>query len=315
MWDRMRGKHADTSPLSQVLAPVQLMTHFWECLEDDEEYHSNEGAGSGSGLGSESRGGSSDQEDGGGGGGGGGGGVGGDDEVMSSSSLDFFNQQQVGGGGGPVYDDSQQQQQDGNSGGDGKSKRRKMNNIRLDPGALTGYRGSGSAGSGGGDGLNIGGSVSMIISSSSNSSVGGLAASIGYLPTTSNMIDGGIPPSSSSSSSSSSDPLDRDPSYIPQQRKKKPMAMLCLYIKVGNEAVYRAIYLERPTLNEFLHKLCEKLEIQVSTVSAVCRKTTKKNLLVRADDAMVAQMPEELDMEVEYEFNQQDGSVNLTLKY
>ncbi|KAG0284356.1 grainyhead-like [Linnemannia gamsii] len=121
------------------------------------------------------------------------------------------------------------------------------------------------------------------------------------------MIDGIQPPSS--------DLLDRDPSYIPQQRKKKPATMLCLYIKIGSESVYRAIYLERPTLNELLHKLCEKLEIQSSTVSAVFRKTTKKNLLVRADDAMVAQMPEEQDMEVEYEFNQQDGSVNLTLKY
>lgn len=310
MWDKMRGKHANTNPLSQVLAPVQLVSSFWECPEDEEEYSSNDRAGSGSGSGSGSRGGSSDRE------GGGGGGVEDDEEAMSSSSLDFLTHPQGDGGAGMEYDDNQQQQ-DGDSGGGGKSKRRKMNEGRLDSGASTGYRGSGGAGSGGGGELNINGAGSVVLSSS-NSSVGGLAASIGHLTTTgninnpSNMIDGGIP---LSSSSSSSDPLDRDPSYIPQQRKKKPMAMLCLYIKIGNEAVYRAIYLERPTLNELLHKLCEKLEIQASTVSAVFRKTTKKNLLVRADDAMVAQMPEELDMEVEYEFNQQDGSVNLTLKY
>lgn len=309
MWDKMRGKHANTNPLSQVLAPVQLVSSFWECPDDEEEYSSNERSGSGSGSGS--RGGSSDRE------GGGGGGVE-EDEAMLTSSLDFFSHQQGDGGGGLEYDDNQLQQQDGDSGGGGKSKRRKMNDGRLDPGASTGYRGSGGAGSGGGGELNISGAGRMMISSSSNSSLGGLATSIGHLTTTSNnnnpsnMIDGGIP---LSSSSSSSDPLDRDPSYIPQQRKKKPMTMLCLYIKIGNEAVYRAIYLERPTLNELLHKLCEKLEIQASTVSAVFRKTTKKNLLVRADDAMVAQMPEELDMEVEYEFNQQDGSVNLTLKY
>ncbi|OAQ27200.1 CP2-domain-containing protein [Linnemannia elongata AG-77] len=312
MWDKMRGKHADINPLSQVLAPVQLVSLFWECPEDEEDYSSNERSGSGSGSGSGSRRGSSDRE--------GGEGLG-DDEAMSSSSLDFFNQQQGESGGGPEYDDNQLLLQDGDSrGGGGKSKRRKMNDGRLDPGASLGYRGSGGAGFGGGGGeLNLSGAGSMVSSSSSNSSVGGLAASIGHLTTTSNnnnnnnnnnAIDGGITPSSSSS-----DPIDRDPSYIPQQRKKKPMSVLCLYIKIGNEAVYRAIYLERPTLNELLHKLCEKLEIQASTVTAVFRKTTKKNLLVRADDAMVAQMPEELDMEVEYEFNQQDGSVNLTLKY
>ncbi|KAF9150148.1 grainyhead-like [Linnemannia schmuckeri] len=272
MWDKMRGKHADTNPLSQVLAPVQHVSIFWECPEDEEEYSSNEEQrrGSGSHSGSGSRGGSSDRDGNGGGGhGGGGGGMGDNDEAMSSSSLDFFNQQQGdgSGGGSHEHDDNHQQQQDGDSGGGGKSKRRRMNDGRLNPGASTGYRGSGGGGSGGGGDLNLSGTG------------------------------------------------DRDPSYIPQQRKKKPMTMLCLYIKIGNEAVYRAIYLERPTLNELILKLCEKLEIQASTVSAVFRKTTKKNLLVRADDAMVAQMPEELDMEVEYEFNQQDGSVNLTLKY
>ncbi|KAF8937470.1 grainyhead-like [Haplosporangium gracile] len=276
MWDKMRGKHADTNPLSQVLAPVQHVSIFWECPGDDEEYSSNEEQrrGSGSGSGSRSRGGSSDRDDNRSGDHGGGGAVGNNDEAMSSSSLDFCNQQQGDSGDGShEHDDNQQQQQqqqEGDSGDGGKSKRRRMNDGGLDQGASTGYRGSGGGGSGGGGDLNMSGTR---------------------------------------------DPLDRDPSYIPQQRKKKPMTILCLYIKIGNETVYRAIYLERPTLNELLLKLCEKLEIQASTVSAVFRKTTKKNLLVRADDTMVTQMPEELDMEVEYEFNQQDGSVNLILKY
>ncbi|KAF9118590.1 grainyhead-like, partial [Mortierella sp. 14UC] len=240
--------------------------------------------GGGSGSGGSSRSGGSDAG-------------GGDNDSTNEEGIEYFNQRQ---GGSPDYDGGLQ---DGDFGG--QLKRRRMN----DSSSLAGQRGSGS-GAGGLDIMGSGGMTSSS-SSSSSSSAGGLATSAGQLHLSSshnnnNSNDAGPP---------SSDLLDRDPSYIPQQRKKKPVTMLCLYIKIGNEAVYRAIYLERPTLHELTHKLCEKLEIQASTVSAVFRKTTKKNLLVRADDAMVAQMPEELDMEVEYDFNQTDGSVNLTLKY
>ncbi|KAF9944116.1 grainyhead-like, partial [Mortierella alpina] len=37
MWDKMRGKNADTNPLSQVLAPVQSVSVFWECLDHQED--------------------------------------------------------------------------------------------------------------------------------------------------------------------------------------------------------------------------------------------------------------------------------------
>ncbi|KAG0275573.1 grainyhead-like [Linnemannia exigua] len=276
MWDKMRGKNADTNPLSQVLASVQHVSTFYECPEDEEEYPAN-----------------GDQGDGGGGGGSRSSGSdagGGDNSSVSGEGMECSNQQQSGS----PDDESELQDKDTGS----QSKRRRMN----DPTA--GHRGSGSDAGG----LNfIGSGRSM--SSSSNSSAGaggGLAASAGQLQLSNN---------NTNDATSNSDLLDRDPSYIPQHRKKKPMTMLCLYIKIGNEAVYRAIYLERPVLHELTQKLCEKLEIQASTVSAVFRKTTRKNLLVRADDTMVAQMPEELDMEVEYDFNQQDGSVNLLLKY
>ncbi|KAF9094947.1 grainyhead-like, partial [Mortierella sp. GBA35] len=306
MWDKMRGKNADTNPLSQVLAPVQHVSLFWECPGDEEDYSLDENEVAAGGSSSDGNrdgdgdGGSSNQ---------------GDDganreESSSSSSMDYFNQQQQGSSGGSAdgieYDDQQQQQ-------DGMSKRRRMNDGRLDPNPSAGYRGSdfggtGAGGGGGGSaGLNIVGSGTMV-SSSGGGGGGGRLAAFGHTNTSNNnnSNDDGPP---------SSELLDRDPSYIPQQRRKKLVAMLCLYIKIGSESVYRAIYLERPTLHELLHKLCEKLEIQASTISGVFRRTTKKSLLVRADDAMVAQMPEELDMEVEYEFNQQDGSVNLTLKY
>ena len=49
-------------------------------------------------------------------------------------------------------------------------------------------------------------------------------------------------------------------------------------------------------------------------MSRVYRKT-KKEIVVRMDDVMVALISDELDLIVEYEFNQLDSSVNLTLKY
>ena len=109
--------------------------------------------------------------------------------------------------------------------------------------------------------------------------------------------------------------MDRDPNYVPTTVARKRRPVLCLYIKIGGETVYRAVYLEKFTLADLIQKLSEKLEIQSSTISCVYRKTNKKELMVRMDDAMVAQMSDELDMVVDYEFNQMDGSVNLTLKY
>ncbi|KAK3819046.1 MAG: CP2 transcription factor-domain-containing protein [Linnemannia gamsii] len=297
MWDKMRGKNADTNPLSQVLASVQHVSTFYECPDDEEEHYANGDqvdGGSGSVSGSGSGGSRSSGSDAGGG----------DSESASGEALECSNQQQRGS------PDDEGGSQDGDTGG--QLKRRRMNNSN----SLTaGGRGHGSAAGG----SNIMGSRSSISSSLSNSSAGGgggsLAASAGQLQLSNNNSNNNYNNINANDFPTASDLLDRDPSYIPQQRKKKPMTMLCLYIKIGNEAVYRAIYLERPILHELTHKLCEKLEIQASTVSAVFRKTTRKNLLVRADDAMVAQMPEELDMEVEYDFNQQDGSVNLLLKY
>ncbi|KAG0288585.1 grainyhead-like, partial [Linnemannia gamsii] len=111
MWDKMRGKHADTNPLSQILASVQQVSMFWECPEDEEEYFSNERGGSGS------RSGSIDGGDGSSSGyGGGGGGDDDDEEMVSTSSLVFFNQQQGDGGSMDSGDQQQQQQQqDGDS--------------------------------------------------------------------------------------------------------------------------------------------------------------------------------------------------------
>ncbi|KAI8360971.1 CP2 transcription factor-domain-containing protein [Mortierella sp. GBAus27b] len=233
MWDKMRGKNADTNPLSQVLAPVQNVSVFWECLDHQEDSVEDETLDLSETLAQEPAGSESNAEN-------------------EGDPVGGFS---AGGG-----EDASAAASPSESSAlvPATKKRRRPNDV------------------------------------SGNSSSGSLYSSDG--PGSSDQL------------------LDRDPSYVPQMRKKKQPA-LCLYIKIGGEAVYRAVYLDRLTLAELTQKVSEKLEIQSSTISGVFRKTTKKELMVRVDDSMVAQMPDELDMVVEYDFNQQDGSVNLTLRY
>ncbi|KAF9932075.1 grainyhead-like [Linnemannia zychae] len=272
MWDKMRGKNADMNPLSQVLAPVQQTSTFWECPEDEEddgnEDDDNNSTGNFVDEEVSGRRSSSSRED----------------RSLDGDSRD--NDDNVDEDNSNQHRENNYEYNDPVQNENSRLKRQKMND-----GAVAGFEDSDSTGKSGG-----GGSGAIVPSSS--------------LPSSSRHFS-----SNALSGPSDADFLDKDPSYVPQQRKKKPMALLCLYIKIGNETVYRAIYLERPTLHDLTQKLCEKLEIQSSTVSAVYRRTIRKCLLVRMDDAMVAQMTDELDMEIEYEFNHLDGSVNLTLKY
>ncbi|RUP43960.1 CP2 transcription factor-domain-containing protein [Jimgerdemannia flammicorona] len=108
------------------------------------------------------------------------------------------------------------------------------------------------------------------------------------------------------------DYLDLDPNYVPQARKRK--AVLCLYIRFSNEQAFRAVYLERLTTADLTVKLCEKLELQPSSIVSVERVNIKRNLTVCVDDAVVMAMDEEQDMEVSYEMHQ-DATVSLILRY
>ncbi|KAG0250041.1 grainyhead-like [Mortierella polycephala] len=262
MWDKMRGKNADTNPLVSMLAPVQSVSVFTECLDHPE------GAG--------------------------------EDETLDLSET-------------------------------------LTHDPDTDSGALatSGNNSTGASGTGSSAGT-VAGTVAGANASQETSSSSAVESSVALVPATKkrrraiesggNSSSNGRQPGAQnqyhhsqvgyptgSPSSSSELFLDRDPNYVPQSRKKK--AVLCLYIKIGGESVYRAVYLEKCTLADLTQKLSEKLEIQSSTISCVYRKATKKELLVRVDDSMVAQMNDELDMVVDYDFNQLDGSVNLTLKY
>ncbi|KAG9321279.1 hypothetical protein KVV02_003948 [Mortierella alpina] len=278
MWDKMRGKNADTNPLSQVLAPVQIVSVFWECLDHQEDSAEDETLDL--------------------------------SETLAQESLDSDTAAGAEAGGGG--EDGQHDPAGGlltataaagtlDSPGtvDSLSSHNGESNA-LVPGSKKRRRGNNDTGSHTTGQINSHHSGALERAASYHHNGSGDGESGG---------DGG-----GSGAPSSDQLLDRDPTYVPQMRKKKQQS-LCLYIKIEGEAVYRAVYLERLTLAELTQKLSEKLEIQSSTISGVYKKTTKKELMVRVDDSMVAQMTDELDMVVEYEFNQLDGSVNLTLKY
>ncbi|KAG0201596.1 grainyhead-like [Mortierella sp. GBA30] len=267
MWDKMRGKNADTNPLVSMLAPVQTVSMFSECVDLPE--------------------GSGDEEDG----------------QDQSENLD--ENTDLGGGTTadattttPASSTSSKQDQLASSSTSSSSalvskKRRRLNEATVS-------NNNNSSQSGSTAGLLVGGSHQAGCTSTAIVGVGAEAT-------------GGS--QSLSTIESNSLFIDRDANYVPHQHTNKRRPVLCLYIKIGGESVYRAVYLEKFTLADLVQKLSEKLEIQASTISSVYRKTIKKELLVKVDDAMVGHMGDEMDMVVDYDFNQLDGSVNLTLKY
>lgn len=111
------------------------------------------------------------------------------------------------------------------------------------------------------------------------------------------------------------EPLDCDPTYIPHLRKRR--AVLCIYVKLPGEAVYKAVYLNHLTVQDLIakltDKLSEKIDLQGQPITNVIR-CTKRNLTVRIDDDSIHQIEDETDMEVEFQIGQ-DGNVQLTLKY
>ncbi|KAF9161564.1 grainyhead-like [Actinomortierella ambigua] len=304
MWDKMRGKNADTNPLLSMLAPVRSVSVFTECSDDLEGSGDEETLGLSETLALDTgSGGDVSSNNGGSGGGGGGGGT----DVGQSGGT--------GGGsdGAAAAADGSMPSPTLSVSGSGMSpmsvatvsrnKRRRGTESAGSSGSLGYADGSANAGSAGA-GSGSGGGAGVVAAAG-----GGGYGQVGALTNKAGGGGGG----GGGGYASAEMFLDRDPTYVPQPRKKK--AVLCLYIKIEGESVYRAVYLERLTLADLTHKLAEKLEIQSSTVSSVFRRPSKKELMVRVDDAMVAHMQDEQDMVVEYDFNQLDGSVNLTLKY
>ncbi|KAJ1812124.1 hypothetical protein LPJ56_004012 [Coemansia sp. RSA 2599] len=103
-----------------------------------------------------------------------------------------------------------------------------------------------------------------------------------------------------------------DPTYVPMPRKRK--SVLAMYVKFQGENIYRAIYLERLSLDDLVSKLAQRLEIQATPDVEVVRKT-KKGLTVKVDDSVISQLDDQQDMEVECSFAEDTGKLTIYLHY
>ncbi|KAJ8660266.1 hypothetical protein O0I10_004128 [Lichtheimia ornata] len=131
-----------------------------------------------------------------------------------------------------------------------------------------------------------------------------------------------IPPPPSSAAAQHQQPYfmpptvtDMDPSYVPQQRRRT--AKLCLFAKLPNEHLHRAIYLEELTVEDLKDKLASKMGHENSSqIKEVVRRVAgKEDVVVQIDDTVVSDMPEEQVLEVETKSNDNDDSLTLMLLY
>ncbi|KAJ1883597.1 hypothetical protein LPJ66_011015, partial [Kickxella alabastrina] len=103
-----------------------------------------------------------------------------------------------------------------------------------------------------------------------------------------------------------------DPTYVPMARKRK--SVMSIYIKFQGENVYRAVYLERLTVDDLLSKLAQRLEIQTTPDVEIIRKT-RKGLTVKVDNNVISQLEDQQDMEVECSFAEDTGNLTIYLHY
>ncbi|KAF9411833.1 grainyhead-like, partial [Entomortierella beljakovae] len=297
MWDKMRGKNADTNPLVSMLAPVRHVSFFSECMDLPEDDGENETLDLNDTLGQDD---GIDEEDG--------------DSGNNGGSSSRSQPENLDSSSAAVREDrssSNSNSAGGSTGGDSALVKSDRKRRRLAESEPSGKISNSSNNNNNSNNSNNNNSNNNNSSSSSNTheESGNNSGGREILDTSQSQV--GFVTSNSHESSADRELqiqksnslvvpavqyLDHDPSYISQSRKKRPV--LCLYIKIGGESVYRAVYLEKYTLADLINKLSEKLEIQATTISCVYRKTVKKELLVRVDDSMVAQMTDELDMVV-----------------
>lgn len=92
---------------------------------------------------------------------------------------------------------------------------------------------------------------------------------------------------------------------------------LCLFAKLPNEHLHRAIYLEELTVEDLKDKLASKMGHENSSqIKEVVRRVAgKEDVVVQIDDTVVSDMPEEQVLEVETKSNDNDDSLTLMLLY
>lgn len=92
---------------------------------------------------------------------------------------------------------------------------------------------------------------------------------------------------------------------------------LAFFAKFPFNELYRAIYLDELTVDDLILQLGNKMNLSLP-IQHVIRKIVKKDtgnvIVVRVDDAMVQDIPEEQDMEIETQV-MEDGAFTLILHY
>lgn len=97
--------------------------------------------------------------------------------------------------------------------------------------------------------------------------------------------------------------------YAPPSRAS---TALTLYLRGQDEETYNALFIDPPCLNELTAQICARFGIAVGDVRRVLKRT-KKGLLVKVDDAVVARTMDESDYVVEIEPNGAGGGVAIVL--
>ncbi|KAL9555179.1 hypothetical protein MBANPS3_002483 [Mucor bainieri] len=130
-------------------------------------------------------------------------------------------------------------------------------------------------------------------------------------------------------------PIGLDPTYIPQRRRRvaskfipaiirfqkanaSAQKELSVLVKFHSCEVYRAIYLEHLTVKELTEKIVQRMNIS-KPVSKVLRKITSKNkksMLVKVEDDVIQDMPEQQDILLETEADpDNENAINLILNF
>ncbi|KAF7727931.1 grainyhead-like [Apophysomyces ossiformis] len=107
--------------------------------------------------------------------------------------------------------------------------------------------------------------------------------------------------------------VDVDPAYVPQPRRR--IAKLSLFARFPSSDVHRAIYLDHLTADDLIEKLASKMRLARPVKEIHRQVVNKNNLVVRVDDAVVADMTEEQDMVIEVKTNEEDDTITLVLRY
>ena len=108
------------------------------------------------------------------------------------------------------------------------------------------------------------------------------------------------------------DQLEVGPKYKSMKVPSTPVTTI--YVRKEEEKIYNALLLNIPTVDGLKTQISKKYDIPEEMIRYVYKKT-KKGLIVRFDDDMVARFNDEDDFIIEIEFDNQKGHFDLFVRY